>query len=467
MDLLEHAAGVWARKVVVVTIALAVAVAVLVWRSSSPDQYVATTTVQVRLPDAQASDPSVQVGYYADTVTGLAASREVREQALRRAGLATAVDDLDDDDLVAEAGTEPGFVEVSATAGTGADAAALADALSEVLSEAVATDQEADLAARRAGITDAIAELGRERREVAAGDNFALAALEREREALLGSMRTAAEAAPWRVAVVEPAGIPGSPEAPRPLRDALLALILALVLAAEGVVVARAWRGSLSARHPDRDAGETAGVPAVVLRDRDGPTALAPLLSVVEPARAVTVVQSGAPSQGHGSVLLARLLDARGDDVLLVDATPDRPTAHRELAVALTPGLTDLETGPDAPSALSGLPRVDGVQVLAAGEPSSGRLADRLTRVLKSAPQSRVVVACSIDRVDDLLPVSVALDGPTVLEVGAGTTRARLRDDVAALRGLGLDVVAVVVRRRSWRSRVARPQRSTGQETSS
>ena len=455
MDLLEHAAGVWAHRLVVLAVGLVAAASVFVWRDAVPDTFVAESTAQVRLPDAVSGDPSVQVGFYAETVAGLAGSRAVLERALELADRQEDPDALVDE-VTAETGTRPGFVTVSATGPTGETAAALADAVATALSEQVADEQAADADERRGGITAAIARVGEKRREVL-DDPVALAALEREREALLAAARSAAEVVPWRLSVVDAADVPDEPAAPNPTRDALLALIIALLLAAEGVVLVRAFRGSLSVRDPARDAGDAAGVPGILVGPKDGPTAVATALPVIGMSRSVTLVQRGPVAHARTATLLARLLAARGDDVLLVDVAPRRASVHREIGVRQSPGLTDLDAALGARS-LDDLPHVGGVRVLPAGKApaslssggsgdgSTGGSLELVTRVLGSAPQERLVVAASVRDIDDLIGVSAALDGPTVLEVDAGTTRAQVRDDAAALRGLGLDVVAVSVR---------------------
>lgn len=396
MDLLEHAAGVWARKYVVLGVAVLVALVVFGVRSAAPEEYVAETTLQVRLPETVTSDPTSAVSFYAQGLGGLATSRSVVERALEEAGL----EGLDVDDVVDQVepalGEEPGFVTIGATAESPEDAAALSDALAGVLVEEVTDNQAEDLAGQRAAVTDAVAELGRARQEAIqrGADNFERAALDRDREALLGSLRTLAEQTPWRLAVVEPAQAPTSPEAPNPLRDALLALLVALIVTAELVVLRRAVRGSLSARDPAKDAGDVAGVPGLVVRPDDAATSLTPLLPVVGAARTVTVIQRGSRRQTRTATLLTELLAARGDEVLLLDAgDDDQPLAER----------------------------------------------------LKAASEDRVTVAVTVASVDELLGLARDLDGPTVLDVDAGTTRRQLRSDVATLRGLGLDLVAVTV----------------------
>jgi hypothetical protein len=461
VDLLEHAAGVWARRYLVLGIALLVAAGVYAWRSAEPEQYVATTQLQVRLPDVQ-SDPGSQVEFYAGTVAGLVDSRPVVDDALAAAGRDDDVDDAAE--LLSAEVSEAGFVEVSAYGDSAVEAVELADSLAAALVEQVAAEQADDLAEQRAAVTAAIAELGRDRADTfaAGADSFERAALDREREALLGSLRTLAERAPWTLAVVEPAAPPTAPAAPTPLRDALLALILALILAAEGVVVARAVRGSLSARDPAADAGGIAGVPGLLVRPDRGAAALTPLLPAVGSARSVSVVQVGGAPRAHTAGMLAELLAVRGDDVLLVDANPARPAVHAAYDVALAPGLAELRRlDGDPTSRLESLPRVRHVHVLAAGAATvsdgpdgpdgtdgtdgAGDTGRPLTEIAKTAPQARVTVAASIEEIDDLIALVGDLDGPTVLDVDATTTKRQLRTDVETLRGLGLDLVAVTV----------------------
>ncbi len=466
MDLLEHAAGVWSRRYALVGVAVLIAIAVFGVRSTAAEQYDATTTMQVRLPDTLSSDAANRVSFYAATTTGLATSRGVVAQALDDAGRSDAVDDAVGE-VSASEGTDPGFLTVQASGPTPRAAAELADALGQVLIEQVAADQAADLADQRSALTDAIAQLGRVRNATLAGrdkDPFEKAALDREREALLGSLRTLAEKVPWRLAVVEPATLPTSASAPAPLRDALLALILVLIVGAELIVAGRAWRGSLSARDPGKDAGGVAGVPGFLVRPDRSAAALTPILPAVGAARVVNVIQSGRAAQARTASLLAELLAARGDDVLLVDAGVERPTVHTVFGLDRAPGLAELRQGDDDLAAqLTALPRVRDVSVLTAGGAAAADDDRRLGEILKAAPQARVCVTTSIASVDDLLDVVRELDGPVVLDVEASTTKRRLRNEVETLRGLGLDLVAVTVSSGSRRahSRGAEPDVET------
>lgn len=473
MDLLEHAAGVWARKYVILGVALLLAIGVFGWRSTAPDQYNATTTLQVRLPDTQTSDPSNQVVFYAETVAALATSRGVVEETLRSFVSAddpektlevlSSADAIDDAvaSVTAEAGSEPGFVLIEAVGATPTEAAELADALGAVLSKQVAVDQADDLDKQIKAADAALAELSRVRSRalVDGADPFEKAALDREREALLGAQRSLAEKTPWRLAVVEPANLPTSPSAPAPLRDALLALILALILGAEIVVARRAWRGALSARDPGKDAGEIAGVPGLAIRHDQSATGLTPLLPVLHSARTISVIQTGPQAQVRTAALLSELLAARGQDVLLVDANAARPTLHVEYDVALAPGLADLREGSvPAGTRFKDLPHVRSLYVLPAGEAVRSHEDRSLEEILKAAPQHHVTIAASVASIEDLLDVARDITGPTVLDIDISMTKRELRAAVDTVRGLGLDLVAVTVSLGSGSERGRKPR---------
>ncbi|MEO9324225.1 Wzz/FepE/Etk N-terminal domain-containing protein [Nocardioides sp. C4-1] len=393
MDLLEQAAGVWARRWIVLAVAVVAAVGVFAWRSTAPEHYTASATVQVRVPVTDDSDPTPQVSYYATQVSGRAATPGVVEAALGLLGRDDDSDAVRDaaEEITTDAGDEPGFVVISASGESGEEAAVLADAVAQVLGDQVRTDQADDVAEKRSAITDSIAAVAEERRRTAAtNDIFAVGALDREREALLGALRTLADTNPWRLALVEPADVPESPDAPRPLRDALLAFLVFLVLTAEGVVLVRAFRGSLSARDAAADVTRATGLAATVVPASAGATAVAPLLPAIGEARDVVVVGVGAGAEGRSAGLLADLLAARGDLVVLHDVS-------------------------DGSSATAG-------------------------------DDERVVLAAEVATVDDLLPLASALSGPVVLEVDQRTSRRAIQSEVTTMRALDLDVVAVALR---------------------
>ena len=457
MDLVEQLSAVWARRIAVLATALVVAGAVFVWRAAGDETYEASATLQVRLPETDASDPSTQAVYYAETVIGLMTSRDVVVDALGTVGRQEDPTDVAER-LRVRAGTQPGFVDVTADGGTAREAADLADALVAAVGRRLAAEQVADIDAERNRLTAALEQVLAQLYAAPAGDNAAKAALIREREELISSLRTNANRGTYRVVTVESAEPPADPVAPTPVRDAVLALLVALVLVAEWIVIRRAWRGAISARDPAGDVAGTIEAPSVALHASDGVEAVAPLLPALVDSRLITVAQVGRRRpDGRAAVLLARLLTVRGSDVLLVDATSRRPSVHRALGTDLEPGLTDLPADrQELRRRLDQLPVVAGFRVLTAGRPDGlDPVASRarLARVVATAGEAQVVIAISGRRLDELLALSPdGSHGPVVLVVDSGAaTRPDLRQVAAAWRGLGGRLAGAVVTVRSAR----------------
>ena len=451
MDLAEQLSAVWARRVAVLAAALVVAAAVFVWRAAAPETYEASAILQVRLPDTDASDPSTRADYYAETVVGLMTSRDVVADALGSAGREEEKPSAVADRLTVQTGTQPGFVEVTADGRSGRQAADLANALVAAVDRRVTAEQTADIDAERNRLTAALQQVLDQLYSSADGDSAAKAALIREREELISALRTNAARGTYRVATVESAVPPAHPVAPTPLRDALLAFLVALVVVAEGIVIRRAWRGAISARDPAGDVAATIDAPAVALRSVDGVESVAPLLPAFAESPRITVACVGRRRpDGRAAVLVARLLAARGRDVLLVDATSRRPSVHRALGVDLVPGLSEAPTDRQALRRhLRGLPRVTGFRALTAGRPGAADAESRcgpLARVLEAAGDDCVVVAVAGRRLDELLALMPEYYGSVIVVVDSATaTRRSVRQLVAAWRGLGVTLVGAVV----------------------
>ncbi len=191
-------------------------------------------------------------------------------------------------------------------------------------------------------------------------------------------------------------------------------------------------------------------MPGLAVRPDLPATGFTPLLPVLTSARTITVIQRGPDPHARTAGLVSELLAARGDDVLLVDAGVARPAVHVEYDVALAPGLSELRrSARPTEEQLKDLPTLRGLHVLSAGEKAEADVprsdVQSLTEILKTAPQARVTIAASVTSVSDLLEIVGDLDGPTVLDIDASTTKRQLKADVDTLRGLGLDLVAVTI----------------------
>ncbi len=449
MDVTEHFAAVWAHKFLLIVVALWCGIAVFGVRSLETPTYEASSRLQARVPATDTGDAPVDAGYYAETVTGLVVSPAVVEDALAEADLEGDPAEVADE-VGAEVAEQPGFVVVTAQADSGRDAALLADALVTVVALRVAEDQANDLNTDRATITTAIADIEQELAGIDPADTAARAPLEQEREALIQALRENSNRPAWRVESIVDAETPSSPIAPVPWRDGLLAALLGLILAAEGVVVFRSLRGSLSSRDPARDAGRVAGVPGVGMRSRDSAGVLVPLLPPLDGIRSVVVVHRGPDPDSRAVLLLADLLAARGRSVLVVDLSPDRPSLPSSLGVEPPPSFGGLpKTDAALRQAMKRTQSVGDVRVLPAGggeQLAPAELDTRLARVVAAAGVDVVVACTSLKHRDDFFRYAGSAVEAVVLHVERrSSTRRTIRDDADMLRGLSAPMVGVVV----------------------
>ncbi len=467
MDLPEQFAAIWARRLRILAVAGLVAVVVFLLRSIATPSYAATTTVQTRIAGSETSDPTAVADYYAQTVVGLATSRGVVTSALQASGSSENADAVIPD-LTVELGAEPGFVEITAAGADPDEAARLANGIVAALQERLDEDAARELAVTTEAARATRDDVERRLRELGP-DDPRRSALERQQAALTDSLISMRNRPTTQLNVVDPARPPERPSAPRPARDALLAFILALIIAAEVVVVARAWRGSLSERHPDADVSRITGAPTVEVDERQRGSSFPAVLPWIRPERVVTVVQRGKDPSAYAAARLAGLLAGTGAEVVLVDVAVGGPVLHSELGLYLRPGLTDVLAGRvTVAGALVHVPSL-GLRVLPAGAPGGSTAAyepGRLSTLIGEMPAARVVLCATNTRLDRLVRVVAECGDAVVLDVDARTvTRRELGSDVEVLRGLGARIVAATVYRSTpsrlrWlRSRDRQPAR--------
>jgi non-specific protein-tyrosine kinase len=214
-----------------------------------------------------------------------------------------------------------------------------------------------------------IDEINRELENFSAGDPQ-VAGLQVELQALQDRIATEAANPGDTMRVVEPA-VPGAnPVSPRPKRDAILALIGALVLGAATIYL----RDLLFDRYRSaEEAARDLGLPLLgeLPKGRGNPalesfrslrTALMLALEQAvrseangsgrAPADGVSLLVTG-PESGCGKSYIAsnisRTLAAEGRRVVAVDADLRRPTLHEVFDVPLSPGLSDMLVREQAP----------------------------------------------------------------------------------------------------------------------
>jgi capsular exopolysaccharide synthesis family protein len=286
--------------------------------------------------------------------------------------------------------------------------------------------------------------------------------------------------------VIERAFPPSSPDSPKPLRNAVLAFIAALVLAA----VALYLRETLFDRYGSpEEAASDLGLPVLgeIPKASDRALALESFRSL-RTAALLALERSAAASGGNGAredgggellitgpepgcgksyvtANLARALAAEGRTVVAVDADMRRPTLHEQFGVASQPGLGDLLVGDGlagytgqlaAPvQAVPGSITADGeLRVLTAGphiENSVERLSsDRMEEIVERLrAQSDVVVFDSPPTLAVVDPVVLAryVDGVIVVIDSRKTKRRDARRSVQELRAIGAPVLGFVFNR--------------------
>jgi capsular exopolysaccharide synthesis family protein len=285
--------------------------------------------------------------------------------------------------------------------------------------------------------------------------------------------------------VIERALPPTSPDSPKPLRNAVLAFIAALVLAA----VALYLRETLFDRYGSpEEAASDLGLPILgeIPKATDRALALESFRSLRTAAllaleRSAAGRGGGARVDGGGELLvtgaepgsgksyvtanLARALAAEGRHVVAVDGDLRRPTLHEYFGVTSQPGLGDLLVGDGlsgyvgplaAPvQAVAGAASTDGeLRVLTAGphiENSVERLSsERMEEIVERLrEQSDVVVFDSPPTLAVVDPVVLAryADGVIVVVDSRKTKRRDARRAVQELRAIGAPVLGFVFNR--------------------
>ncbi|HVY95398.1 MAG TPA: P-loop NTPase [Solirubrobacterales bacterium] len=337
-----------------------------------------------------------------------------------------------------------GFVATTGDPETSAEFAnAYANAFSGYLDRVQVEQRKQSLV----GVQRQIDEINEELAEIPSGDPRG-AGLEVERQAL--QERVASEAAnPGdTMRVIEPAVPHGSPVAPKPVRNALLALIGALALGAAVIYL----RDLLFDRYRSpEEAARDLGLPLLgeIPRGRRGPALEAfrtlrtgMMLSLEQTVRArgngagshagagVTLLVTGAESgcgKSYVATNIARTLAAEGRRVAAIDADLRRPSLDQTFSVPLSPGLSDLLANENTVSATELAVRVEGSSAAADGELQvlpAGRRAEVAVERLSSDKMAAVVE--EFRKSND----AIVFDSPPTLVVVDPVVLARFADGI-------------------------------------
>jgi succinoglycan biosynthesis transport protein ExoP len=400
MDLVEHFRLIWRRRWLILGVSFVIAGLVFARSRTLPKVYEATATIDVIPATADTDEPITeeQVGLVTGRFAAFAGATTVLGDAIERSGLDIGVSTARDR-ASAAASEDPGFVTVRAKGPSPRAADALAGGLVDALIDA-ATTEAAD-----------------------------------------------GEEPPSTAQVVSPARASSDPVQPKPSRDAVLALLVALVVNSELAALLGFVAGRLPAGRVREEVERVTAVPVLARIPRKGRDevveAFRELRAQVEFARgdvdvrsvAVTAVEPGAGASfvARG---LAQISANLKSSVVLVDANLRRPSVATELNLPPSPGLGDVLLGTAFDSSLlrQANPLQKRFRVLTAGlavPDAPGLLgAGALRKLLDQLADAEIIIvdAPAVSEVADALVIGAQVDA-SILVVDAQHTRRRVLQD--------------------------------------
>lgn len=339
---------VWGYRWWLLAFASVAAVVVFGLSSLQAEQYQATAVVQVVSGRAQSNEfvSADELFQQANFYASLARTRPVQEAT------ATALEpDAEDPTLPASVAVSPRadvqLLDVTATAGDPDRAAEVANAYATAFSTFIAERQNAQREATIDRIQTRVDEI--DTALVVNPDDVALTTELEQLQTQAAEVRGAPSDA---ATILEEATAPGVPSAPKPLRNAVLAFLAALVI---GSAAAYA-RSALTDRYASaEEAAQDLGLPVLASVSRSSPDTAEAVeafrvlrtsvsYALREHVGPVLMVTSATPGSGktHISINMAQSFAAEGRRVILVDCDFRRPAVNKRLGIPVKPGMTDL-----------------------------------------------------------------------------------------------------------------------------
>jgi capsular exopolysaccharide synthesis family protein len=414
----------WRRKWIILLCLILIPLAAYVYSDRLTKSYQSSAIIQVQ---GTATDAGLYPGQDLPTapantakIAALISTSGVTDQASRILGeppgsLRGAVTASDNDK------TE--FITITATAGSGQRAAQIANAIAKALRT---TREKAGI--RR--VDASIANVEKELADLPPGE-----ALQRSQlsERLQG-LRALRAAQSQNLQVIESAAVPTSPVSPNPKRNAILAFVVALLIAAGAAALAERLDRRL---HDSRDLERLTGTPLLAQVPTSAFPGAAPDPNLpivfqtlrdsltyfnVDQRLASLLVISPLKGDGKTSVStnLAVAFARAGKQVILVDADLRSPQVAHRMGTPLTPGLSEVISGSsDIHEALSEIePFGPYLRVLAGGSippnPSEMLGSARMSTILAELSEMSDLV------VIDSAPVLVVSDAFPLFEQVAG-----------------------------------------------
>lgn len=277
--------------------------------------------------------------------------------------------------------------------------------------------------------------------------------------------------------VVQSADLPTDPVEPRPLRTAVLAGFVGLLLGLGAAFLVDYLDDSLR-RTEDIEA--LTGVPVLAVVPVEPPPDNRPIaisepnefavevyrglrtsvqfLGLDKPLRVIQVTSS-VPGEGKTTTAtnLAVVLSQAGFQTVLVDADLRRPRVHEVFNVPLRPGLTDTLVASEAVE--MALNHLDRLHLVPAGsmapnpsEMLSSNRFEALIKNLASRYQYVIIDSAPVLPVADAIALSRAVDGVLVVGEANRTSRRTLSEGLGRLEQVGAPVIGFVLNRAAERS---------------
>ncbi len=462
MDLLEHFRLILRQRWQVLVPSALIAAVIFGWSSSHEPVYRSVALISLTSGRAVSgqSVTEAEISFLTQSYAELAETAPVLVEASRRSGVP--LEGPTGPASISAADDGSGFLSITADAPSLPMAAALAKGGADALIAAVVEQQRAALQEALDPVESEIRTL-QEQLSQAPGDSSARAGLEARHAALLSASTERRLAPVDRLSLVSNLPARSQPVAPTPLRDGMLAFLVALILNAEFVVLWASLKDRFSTEQTDESIADLTGL-RVLARvpeggEPDHVEAFRTLrtnlmfIDTQESLRSVAVV-SADPNAGKTSIAIG-LAQATGSldvPVVLIDGDLRRPSIHNRMGTDLAPGLSDLLSGSDIHGLLKAAPGLPELRLMTAGLPvhdPAAMLGSRFGEALSLVDWAGMVVV-------DTPPCALFSDGlviashctASILVVDLRSTRRRtVRSLLQQLRDVGAHPIGVVINR--------------------
>jgi len=460
MDLTEHLRLIYQRKWMILGASLAVALLVFGWRSSRPKTWAASSLIEVVDGGAEGGGSATEQEalFTSSSYAELATTRPV----LARAGAAVQppLDIATVEERAGASSERAGYIDITVTGPTPAAATQLADALAQSIVDTVANRQSEQTTALVQPVQAQIAELETRLNALTPGDQKR-ETLRLQYEALVQNAAETRLRPVDRLSIVAPAHTGSGPISPHPKRDALMALLVALIVNSELAV----FLVRLGDRFGDEDvaAAISAEIELPVLAEvpqgddeqmLEGFNSLRTNLMFMQPERLRSVAVVGGES-GVGktfvAVNLAKSIGRLEVPVVLIDGDLRRPAVHERLDTTRSPGLKEMLAGKDVSA--RPVPDVPSLQVLPAGgptpDPARLLVSNEFRAFLESLSWAETVVIDTppTGPFADAVAIGLRCDAVILVVDSRRARRRQLRRVTDNLRQSGVNLLGVVVNR--------------------